>query len=181
MNATHNLPDEYKIRKFNDADLDKVVAINQACLPENYSPTFFLELYRSFPDTFVVGEYNGEIIGYVMCRIEFGFSEMSRFKFARKGHIVSVAVMPQHRSKGIALAMLSQILKTMVDRYKCSETYLEVRVSNHSAINLYKKIGYRIEKKISRYYIDGEDAVLMHRQLPLETANHNKANPASNG
>ncbi len=178
MDMSYNLPVEYRIRKFTETDLDNVVAINRACLPENYSPIFFLELYRSFPDTFVVGEFEGKIVGYVMSRIEFGFSELSRFKFARKGHIVSVAVMPEHRYKGIAIAMLLQVLRIMSARHKCNETYLEVRISNQAAINLYKRLEYHIAKKISRYYYDGEDAIVMCRQLPLNDY-HDKGDMAN--
>ena len=169
MTFTHKLSNGYKIRKFTDADLDKIVAINRVCLPENYSPIFFMDLYRSFPDAFLVGEYNEEIIGYAMSRIEFGLSEAKRFRFTHKGHIVSVAVMPEHRCKKIALAMLEEVLKVMTERYKCNETYLEVRVSNHTAINLYQKMGYSIIKNIPYYYIDGETAAVMFRTLPLET------------
>lgn len=176
MDVLHILPDGYKIRKFTEIDLDRVVEINRICLPENYSSLFFLELYRSFPDTFVVGEYNGWIVGYTMCRIESGFSELKRFRFTRKGHIVSVAVMPEHRCKGIAFEMLTQALKNMTERYKCSETYLEVRVSNQAAINLYKKMGFKITRTISKYYFDGEDAVVMCRLLPFETADTDKGN-----
>ncbi|RLI00410.1 ribosomal-protein-alanine N-acetyltransferase RimI, partial [Candidatus Bathyarchaeota archaeon] len=78
----------YKVRKFKEEDLGKVITINRLCLPENYSPEFFLEIYRNYPETFIVAEYNGEVVGYIMVRIETGFSDFHRFKLTRKGHVV---------------------------------------------------------------------------------------------
>jgi ribosomal-protein-alanine N-acetyltransferase len=161
------LPSLYKIRKFKEEELEKVISINLSCLPENYSSFFFLELYRSFPETFIVAEFQGQIIGYVMCRIESGFSEANKLRLAKKGHVVSFAVLPEHRNKGVGSALMKAAIKGM-ETYSCTEAYLEVRKSNKSAINLYEKLGFKIIKNISNYYMDGEDACLMYRKLPFE-------------
>jgi ribosomal-protein-alanine N-acetyltransferase len=158
----------YKIRKFKEEDLLRVVEINRLCLPENYSPFFFLELYKSYPETFIVAEHENKLIGYVMVRVETGFSDFHRFKITKKGHIVSIAVMPEHRLRGVGSALMITTLKNMVQHYKCHETYLEVRVSNLSAISLYKKLGYKEIRVIPHYYLDGEDALLMSRELKPE-------------
>ncbi|MGP3667002.1 MAG: ribosomal protein S18-alanine N-acetyltransferase [Candidatus Bathyarchaeota archaeon] len=155
----------YKIRKFREEDLDKVITINRLCLPENYSSEFFLEIYRSYPETFIVVEYGGEVVGYIMVRVETGFSDFHKFKLIRKGHVVSIAVLPEHRLKGVGKSLLLTAMEKMVERYKCQETFLEVRVSNFPAISLYKKLGYREIKRIPYYYLDGEDAYLMSREL----------------
>ncbi len=49
--------------------------------------------------------------------------------------------------------------------YGSSEAFCEVRVTNEPALALYKKVGFSIRKRISRYYYDGEDAFLMARPL----------------
>ncbi|MCX8175607.1 MAG: ribosomal protein S18-alanine N-acetyltransferase [Candidatus Bathyarchaeota archaeon] len=155
----------YKIRKFREEDLEKVMTINRLCLPENYSPEFFLEIYRDCPETFIVVEHDGEVVGYIMVRVETGFSDFHRFKLIRKGHVVSIAVLPEHRLKGVGKSLLLTAMEKMVEHYKCQETFLEVRVSNLPAISLYKKLGYREIRRIPYYYLDGEDAYLMSREL----------------
>ena len=159
---------DYRFRKFREEDLEKVVWINRLCLPENYSPYFFLELHKNYPETFFVAEYENNIVGYVMARIETGFSEIHRFKIVKKGHIISIAVVPEHRLKGVGTRLMLNSLRGMVQFYGCSETYLEVRVSNHNAIAMYKKLGYREVRRIPHYYLDGEDASLMCRELKHE-------------
>jgi len=49
--------------------------------------------------------------------------------------------------------------------YKAKQCFLEVRVTNMPAINLYRKLGFQITKTIKSYYMDGEDAYVMSREL----------------
>jgi len=148
----------FNLRKFKPEDLNQVIYINQTCLPENYSTYFFMELYRNFPETFIVAEEDGKVIGYIMCRIESGFSG---FSFVKKGHVISIAVLPDYRRRGVGEALLKEALQAMVTHYSVKECYLEVRVSNTPAINLYRKLGFKIDGVIRRYYADGENAYLM--------------------
>ena len=99
-----------------------------------------------------------------MCRIEYGFSHLKRYGLARKGHIVSVAVLEAHRGNGVGRALVEESLRGMKDR-GCSEAYLEVRVSNDSAIGLYRHLGFQSVTTHHGYYRDGEDAYLMSKSL----------------
>jgi len=141
--------------------------INQICLPENYSSSFFLDLYERFPETFVVAEENGEIVGYAMCRIERDFSGFRLMGLAKKGHLISIAVLPKYQHQGVGQALMREIMKAMLG-YEAKEICLEVRVTNTSAISLYKKLGFKIARTLNNYYADGEDAYLMSRKLPFE-------------
>jgi len=87
----------FNLRYFKPSDLQKVMHINRTCLPENYTSFFFLDLYERFPLTFIVAEENGEIVGYVMCRIETGLPNFGFLGLIKKGHVVSIAVLPEHR------------------------------------------------------------------------------------
>jgi ribosomal-protein-alanine N-acetyltransferase len=142
-------------------DLSSVISINWAALPEHYSDSFFEERLRESPETFLVAEdEKGGVIGYIMCRIEYGFSHLKRYGLARKGHIVSVAVLEAHRGNGVGKALVEESMRGMKDR-GCSEAYLEVRVSNDSAIALYRNLAFQTATTHHGYYRDGEDAYLM--------------------
>ncbi len=154
----------YTLRKFTPKDLERVMHINRVCLPENYGDYFFMDLYNRFPETFIVAEENGEIVGYVMCRIELGLSNFGFSGFIKKGHIVSIAVMPEHRRRGIGGALVTKALEGM-RLYNAKQAFLEVRISNMPAISLYKKLGFRVTRTIQGYYSDGEDAYVMNREL----------------
>ena len=153
----------YNLRKFEPKDLYQVMSINQRCLPENYSENFFMSLYKNFPETFIVAEKKGMIVGYIMCRIESGLSGIgfTPLSFSKKGHIISIAVLPEHRGKGLGRALIEKALENMTRVYNAKSCYLEVRVSNEPAISLYKKVGFEVQRTIRGYYADGENAYIM--------------------
>jgi ribosomal-protein-alanine N-acetyltransferase len=129
-------------------------------LPEHYSDYFFESLLRELPEAFIVAEVDDRVIGYIMCKIEFGFSNFRKLGFVKKGHVVSVAVLEQHRGKGIGKALMLEGINGVISR-KSDEIYLEVRISNTQAIRMYQKLGFQIKSRLRSYYRDGEDAYLM--------------------
>ncbi len=158
------MAETFKLRKFEPDDLQAVIRINRVCLPENYTDMFFMDLHERFPETFIVAEEDHDAVGYIMCRIEVGLSNYGLGGLIRKGHVVSLAVMPQARRKGVASALLNEAMKGMVN-YKAKQIYLEVRVTNEAGVNLYKKLGLEITRTIPGYYSDGEDAYVMSKKL----------------
>ena len=154
----------FTLRKFSPDDLQSVIQINRVCLPENYTDFFFVDLHQRFPETFIVAEQDGKIVGYIMCRIEVGLSNFGFGGLVRKGHVVSIAVLPQYRRRGVAQAVIKKSLEGMA-YYKSKQGFLEVRVTNEAAISLYKNIGFEITRTINGYYSDGEDAYVMTKKL----------------
>ncbi len=161
------------IREFKPDDLESVMTINKVCLPENYSPGFFLEHFYENPRIFLVAEMGGRIIGYNMCRIEFGVSNL-KTAFVRKGHVISIAVMEEHRGKHVGLRLMEEGMRR-VKNEGASEMYLEVRASNRVAIEMYRKLGFRAGKSLEGYYRDGEDAYLMVSDLSCDDLAREKA------
>ena len=154
----------FKLRKFEPNDLQSVMQINRVCLPENYTDLFFIDLHERFPEAFIVAEEDGKIVGYIMGRIEVGLSNLGLGGLIRKGHVVSIAVLPQSRRKGVAQALINKAIDGM-RYYKAKQCYLEVRVTNDVGIGLYKKLGFEVSRTINGYYSDGEDAYVMSKKL----------------
>lgn len=157
----------FTLRLFKPADLERVIRINKLCLPENYSSLFYMDLYERFPKTFVVAEEDGEVVGYVMCRIETPFPGVGLFRIAKRGHVISIAVLPNCRRRGVGFALMKEAMKAMVE-YDAKECVLEVRTSNTAGVGLYRKMGFRVKRTIRGYYADGEAACVMGRKLPFE-------------
>ncbi len=150
----------HTVQSFDPKYLDEVVRINWTCLPENYDNSFFMDIYYHFPRSFVIAKMGERVVGYIMCRVETGFSERKRFSLTRKGHVVSVAVLPEYRNRGIASSLLESAMEALRG-YRTTEVFLEVRVSNKAAIGLYERFGFTKAREITGYYRDGETAFVM--------------------
>ena len=152
------------IRRAEPSDLISVMEINLKTLPEHYSDYFYESLLAELPEAFIIAEIGGKHVGYIMCKTEFGFSNFKKLGFVKKGHVVSIAVVEEHRRKGIGNALVEESINGVKLR-KCDEFYLEVRCSNTDAVRLYEKMGFAIRQQLNAYYRDGEDAYLMAIEL----------------
>ncbi len=152
------------IRRAGPSDLISVMEINLKTLPEHYSDYFYESLLAELPEAFIIAEIGGKHVGYIMCKTEFGFSNFKKLGFVKKGHVVSIAVVEEHRRKGIGNALVEESVNGVKLR-KCDEFYLEVRCSNTDAVRLYEKMGFVIRQQLNAYYRDGEDAYLMAIEL----------------
>jgi len=158
--------DEIVVREVRVGELEVVKAINERVLPENYPLSFYYSIATEWGDIFLVAELDGRIVGYIMNRVENHFSVKSfRPGIVRKGHILSIAVLPEFQGRGIGSALLVEGMKRMRENHRVDSVYLEVRVSNIRAINFYRKFGFEIRNVIPAYYRDGEDAYLMEKDF----------------
>jgi ribosomal-protein-alanine N-acetyltransferase len=77
------------------------------------------------------------------------------------GWIATIAVDPRCRRRGIGRALLHACeAKLGVPRSR-----LTVRISNQSAISMYEKDGYAATEIWNNYYNDGEDGMVMEKEL----------------
>ena len=173
LSAVQRYPDAppVEIRRLAYPDLPQVIAIERRAFPTPWSLAMFvLELSKPsgiclaavFP-----GEHGRRLLGYLIC---------SRYETV--WHVMNVAVDTDHRRQGVATALLADLYARVNDpqaRYT-----LEVRQTNHSAIRLYEREGFRAAGLRHRYYQDnGEDALVMWRTpATLLGSLHDVPNPS---
>ncbi len=155
---------QYSIRRAEASDLISVMEINLKTLPEHYSDYFYESLLAEIPEAFIVAEISDKRVGYIMCKVEHGFSNFKKLGFVKKGHMVSVAVEDRYRKQGIGKILVEESING-VRAKGCDEFYLEVRCSNTDAIRLYEELGFIIRQRLNTYYRDGEDGYLMSIEL----------------
>jgi [ribosomal protein S18]-alanine N-acetyltransferase len=155
---------DFAIRRCAPDDIPSVINVNAVTLPEHYSDYFYYEILKDFPHTFLIAEMDGKVAGYIMCRMEYGLSMTKRFGLAKKGHIISVAVMQEYRSKGIGTKLIQDAMEE-IRKDSGKECYLEVRITNTGAIELYKRLEFKTTSTLHGYYKDGESAYVMALSL----------------
>ena len=144
---------EITLRRVQQKDLRRIHEIEKLSFKYPYSLNYIKLLLILSPELFYVAEVDNEIVGYVVGLIEYG----------NIGHIISIAVHPKWRRKGIGSKLLMKIEEEF-KRRNIKIFVLEVEVNNKPAISLYEKHGYRIIDVIKRYYPGGEDAYLMIKE-----------------
>jgi len=143
-----------KIRKFELSDLPAVMEIEKISFPKTqaYPRSYFQKYYQKYPESFIVVETQGEIVGYAI----------SRFK-EDLGEFISLAVKPKFRRKGIG-ANLTKFLIEHFQKKNIKKVFLHVRARNKKAVSFYKNLGFEILKKIENYYRNSDDAYLMKKE-----------------
>ncbi|MHA2101564.1 MAG: ribosomal protein S18-alanine N-acetyltransferase [Candidatus Kariarchaeaceae archaeon] len=147
------------------SDLEDIVHLNRTSLPENYPVAYFIELIKSWYETSCVAEVDNKAIGYIITRIERASITPWRPRGKSQAHIISVAVSPDHRRQGIGRKMMKYIIDQVVELSNIEKITLEVRESNHAAVEMYKQLDFYTAKVLTRYYSDGENALLMELKL----------------
>ena len=79
-------------------------------------------------------------------------------------HVLNVATRPSQRRRGIALMLMEQAMSEG-RRRGVTVVSLEVRRTNEAAQQLYRDMGFSQVGVRRKYYDDGEDALLLERQL----------------
>ncbi len=83
---------------------------------------------------------------------------------ADEAEILTLAVLPEQRRQGIALALLEQAAAAVAAR-GATALFLEVAQRNEGARALYAACGFTEVGRRRRYYTDGDDAMVMRKEL----------------
>lgn len=116
------------------------------------------------------GELNNPLAKYIVARDEdvnliVGF--VGAWIVVGEASITNIAVHPNYRNLGIGYKLLDSLINLCND-LDCTLINLEVRASNNSAQNLYKKSGFNVDGLRKGYYEDNkEDAILMTKFLKI--------------
>lgn len=130
--------------------MEAILIIEKKSFPKSpYNWFTFLYYAKLYADNFLVYVYEDKdkgkslIVGYII--------------FYHDGHIVSIAVQPAYRRRGIGTELVEAVLNRTNGKAS-----VEVRTSNEVAKMFYRHLGFSIQTIIPYYYGD-EDAVVMIR------------------
>ena len=131
-----------KIRAFETADEDAVVALWEACgltRPWNDPHRDIARKLTTQPDLFLVGigEGDAEDNGAVIATAMIGFD-------GHRGWVYYLAVDPAHRGNRHSTALMAEAERILIER-GCPKLMLMVRAENTAVVDLYQHLGYEPE------------------------------------
>jgi ribosomal-protein-alanine N-acetyltransferase len=133
------------------ADIPEIAALAAASFSHPWRAGSFEQELGLEKARLWVAREGAERIGYLAAR-----------RIADEVHVLSIAVDPPWRRRGVAHALLDMLLREETARGARS-ALLEVRSSNLLVRAFYANAGFVAVGRRPRYYPDGEDAVLMTR------------------
>lgn len=142
------------IRRALPSDFHQIVKVELSSFERPYSPDLIFLLLHLHHNTFYVASASEEVVGYVV----------GAKRNDCCGHVISIAVKPEWRRKGIG----SKLMVTLLNAFKkkgLKKALLEVAVSNKVAMVFYRSIGFEVTALLRNYYPWGEDAYLMSKEL----------------
>ncbi len=153
----YKLPNGHEIvlRKMTMADLKEVHKLECQIYPDPWTFSHFCHEVMvnkvSYP---LVMEMEPKIIGFAVT-----------WYIQDELHLANIAIDSQYRKFGLASLFMNVIFEEGLKR-EIIRAFLEVREKNLAAINLYKKFGFEKIGVRRKYYRNGENAIVMQRNLP---------------
>lgn len=153
-------PPDLRIRSMTEADLPKVVEIENESFTAPWSPESFRTLLGRRDTTLLVAEEKegdapgGGIVAYAVF-----------WSVLEQGELANLAVRSDHRGRGVGSALLDRVLE--LARLRDIRTvYLEVRASNEGARALYRSRDFEELGRREDYYKNPkEDALVLRKEL----------------
>jgi len=143
--------DSYVFRYMRDEDIDQVLEVEHTSFTTPWSwEAFYNEIHKNKFAVYIVLEDDNKIIGYC-----------GTWVVIDEAHVTNVAILPGYRGKKLGEALMNKLMS--VSREMGARTMtLEVRVTNHVAQSLYRKLGFQNGGIRKNYYSDNqEDALIM--------------------
>lgn len=139
-------------------DLETLYEIERECFTaEAFTKEQIAYLLKNPNAVSLVAQIDGETAGFII-----GLTYQGNK--ARTGHIYTIDVAVKHRRKGIGLRLLNELEQIFIE--KGVETcYLEVRIDNVAARELYRKHGYIETGQLKGYYPMGTHGVQLKKEL----------------
>ena len=143
--------------------LDEVAELERICFSAPWSRNMLAEeLDNALSALLVALDDSDRVVGYAGVQV-----------ILDEGYITNVAVRPECRRQGIAGKLLDVFLN-FAEGNKLAFLTLEVRESNHAAIILYGRHGFRSVGRRRNYYEHPrEDAIIMTKEFTNGTADPN--------
>lgn len=139
-----------RIEKMTAEHLEAVYIIETECFSHPWSKQSLENELNNETSLFLVAKENDEVIGYI------GMSTV-----IDEGYIFNVAVSKSRRKKGVATALINELVTYGKKNNFCFIT-LEVRESNLPARSLYSKFGFiKVGERRDYYSNPKENAILM--------------------
>lgn len=140
-------------------DLERLYDIERECFTAEAFGREHIAFLLEAPDSLgLVARIDDEVVGFIIGLIHVAADG------TRAGHVYTLDVAIKHRRKGIGLRLLKDLEEKFIEK-GARASYLETRVDNLAARELYSKLGYSEVERLEDYYQNGAHGIRMRKLL----------------
>ena len=142
------------ITEMNASHVPQVAQLEQLCFADPWSEKSIASELTSKWSYWLVAVEDDRVVGYIGSQSSIDESD-----------VMSVAVHPDYRRKGIAENLINHLVEELKNRGSHA-LLLEVRASNAPAIALYEKLGFlQVGCRKNYYHNPREDALILRKDF----------------
>ena len=147
---------EFTIVPMTDAHVPEIAELEKICFNDPWPDQSIRSELTNPLSLWLVAIEDDRVVGYVGSQSVLGEAD-----------VMNVAVSPAHRRRGLAVSLLSDLVKKLAENEVHSLT-LEVRVSNEPAVSLYEKLGFiQVGRRPNYYRNPKEDALILRKEWEI--------------
>ena len=137
----------------NESHVQPIAELEKCCFSDPWSVNSIAMELNNPLSLWIVAVDAEKLVGYVGSQSVLGWADM-----------MNLAVAPEYRRNGIGAELVTQLISRLQKNDVTCLT-LEVRVSNSSAIALYKRMGFvEVGRRPNYYHNPKEDALILRKE-----------------
>lgn len=142
-----------KILRLTEKNIPEIYAAEKNSFSDGWNEKMLRSAFEG-ERFFAFGAYEGETLAGIACASVAGID----------ADIEIVATLPLYRRRGVAKELMEKLL-SFLKTEGTGKVFLEVREKNAPALELYRKFGFGEISVRTKYYPDGENAVVMMKEI----------------
>ena len=137
-----------------ESHIAQIAALEKLCFTDPWSENSVRSELSNPLSLWLVAEEDGKVIGYVGSQ-----------SVPPEADVMNLAVAPDHRKRGIGRKLMTELIAELRNS-GITALFLEVRVGNMPAQNLYRSLGFAEVGRRPKYYVNPtEDALILRKEL----------------
>jgi len=146
------------IKQATNKDLETLYKIEKECFTKEAFTKKQIENLLQNPNAIsLIAQTSNETAGFIIGLIH-------QSNKTRIGHVITIDVAIKHRRKGIGTKLLNELEQKFI-RKDIETCYLEARIDNIAARELYRKQGYKQTKQLKHYYPKRTNGIQLKKKL----------------
>ena len=150
-----------------ETELQSIMTLIDSTLSEPYSIFTYRYFINTWPSLCILtrsrpigSTEQGELIGVIICK-----ADVHAKSKVKRGYLAMLVVNKLYRKLKIGTKLAVMAIQEM-GNLNCKEAVLETEITNKGALRLYERLGFIRQKRLPKYYLNGNDAFRLKLWIP---------------